>query len=313
MSIISPEQMDFSGKKFSMIISGPPGVGKTTLAMSAPNPILVDLDKGVSRIRAQHRRTTIACENYEELLRDIQSDAVKQADTLVIDTGGSLVTYLQDWAMRDNPSLNRQKNGAISLKGFGAVKNEFVRFTNMLQFTMDKNILYIFHTVEEKDGDIVKQRIMCEGAARNIVWQPCDLGCFLQVVGDKRYMAFGPDEHYYAKRCYGIRGLIELPDLDSGAPNDALTRLFAQARENIANETERYKAAEPTYRAAMEAGQSIVDSVVDAETAQAAGTHIKRITHALTSEKEIRAMLSNKIKDLGLKWDKGTGAYIAAE
>ena len=223
------------------------------------------------------------------------------------------MTYLQDWAMRDNPTLNRQKNGAISLKGFGAVKNEFTRFTNMLQYTMNKNIIYIFHTVEEKDGDLVKQRIMCEGAARNIVWQPCDLGCFLQVMGEKRYMAFGPDEHYYAKRCYGIRGLIELPDLDGGAPNDALSRLFAQARENIARETEQYKAAEPAYLAVMEAGRSIIGGVVDGETAQKAVIQIKRLDHALTSEREIRALLTARIKELGLKWDKEAGAYIAAE
>lgn len=60
MAILEPEQMDFSQKKFSMIIAGAPGSGKTTLAMSAPNPILVDLDKGVSRIKAMHRRTTMS-------------------------------------------------------------------------------------------------------------------------------------------------------------------------------------------------------------------------------------------------------------
>ena len=40
------------------------------------------------------------------------------------DTGEAFVTYLQDWAMRTNPAQNRQKNGAPSLKGFGAVKEE---------------------------------------------------------------------------------------------------------------------------------------------------------------------------------------------
>ena len=310
MAIIEPEQMDFRQKKFSMIIAGAPGSGKTTLAMSAPNPVLVDLDKGVSRIKAMHRRTTIVCERYEELLEDLRSDAVKQAETIVIDTGGSLVTYLQDWAMRDNPNLNRQKNGAISLKGFGAVKNEFTRFTNMLQYTMDKNIIYIFHTVEEKDGDVIKQRLMCEGSARNIVWQPCDLGCQLQIIGEKRYMGFGPDEHYFAKRCYGIRGLVEIPNLEDGGKNDILTRLFAQARENIAEEAEAYKAEEPTYLTAMEMGRSIVNGVVDGKTAQEAVLQIKTISHALTSEKEIRAMLAARIKELGLKWDKGAGAYV---
>lgn len=313
MAVYEPEQMDFSEKKFSMIVAGAPGTGKTTLAMSAPDPILVDLDKGVSRIKAAHRHTTIVCDDYEELLKDMQSDAVRRAKTIVIDTGGSLVTYLQDWAMRDNPTLNRQKNGAISLKGFGAVKNEFVRFTNMLQYTMDKNIIYIFHTVEEKDGDVVKQRLMCEGAARNIVWQPCDLGCQLQIIGDKRFIGFGPDEHYFAKRCYGISGLVEIPNLDNGAPNDVLSRLFTQARQNIAQEAAAYKAEEPAYLSAMDAGRAIVEGVVDGETAQAAGGKIKQIVHALTSEKEIRAMLSARIKELGLKWDKGAGAYVPAE
>lgn len=313
MSIYQPEEMDFRSKKFSMIIAGAPGSGKTTLAMSAPNPVLVDLDKGVSRIRAMHRRTTIVCDKYEELLEDIQSEAVRQAETIVIDTGGSLVTYLQDWAMRENPTLNRQKNGAISLKGFGAVKNEFTRFTNMLQYTMDKNIIYIFHTVEEKDGDIVKQRLMCEGAARNIVWQPCDLGCQLMILGEKRFMGFGPDERYFAKRCYGISGLVEIPNLDNGAPNDMLTRLFAQARENIAQEAAQYKAEEPLYLAAIAAGREIVDNVTDGETAQAAGGKIRGLRHALTSEKEIRAMLSARIRELGLKWDKEAGAYVHAE
>ena len=183
----------------------------------------------------------------------------------------------------------------------------------MLQYTMDKNIIYIFHTVEEKDGDVVKQRLMCEGAARNIVWQPCDLGCQLQIIGEKRYMGFGPDEHYFAKRCFGIRGLVEIPSLDDGGKNDILTRLFTQARENIAEEAAAYKAEEPAYLAAIEAGRAIVAGVVDAETAQAAGPHIKQLSHALTSEKEIRAMLSARIKELGLKWDKGAGAYVSAE
>ena len=173
MAVVTPNEMDFSNKNFSMIISGSPGIGKTTLALSAPNPILVDFDGGISRVKARHRKTTIVGDTYEEVLKDLEtSSAVKAAETIVIDTGGALITYLQDWAMRDNPTLNKQKNGAISLKGFGAVKSEFVRLTNKLQYTMKKNVIYVFHTTEEKDGDVTKQRLMCEGAARNIVWQP---------------------------------------------------------------------------------------------------------------------------------------------
>ena len=66
--------------------------------------------------------------------------------------------------------MYRQKNGDISLKGFGAVKGEFIRLTNWLKTTQNKNIIYVFHTVEEKDkdGNII-QRLMCEGGSE----EPC--------------------------------------------------------------------------------------------------------------------------------------------
>ncbi len=115
--IKKPEEMTFSDKKFSMLLYGAPGVGKTTLALSAPDPIIIDFDRGMSRVKAQHRKTAIFCDTYEEVLNDIKSPEVSDCQTLIIDTGGSFVTFLQDWAMRTNPTVNRQKNGAISLKG----------------------------------------------------------------------------------------------------------------------------------------------------------------------------------------------------
>ena len=53
--ILTPEKMDFSKQTFSAIIYGSPGIGKTTLACSAPRPLLIDFDRGVSRVRADHR------------------------------------------------------------------------------------------------------------------------------------------------------------------------------------------------------------------------------------------------------------------
>ena len=307
--ILQPSEMDFSNKNFSMIISGSPGIGKTTLALSAPDPVLIDFDKGISRVRAQHRKAAIVCDTYEEVLKDIQSPEVKAAKTLVLDTGGAFITYLQDWAMRDNPALNQQKNGAISLKGFGAVKSEFVRFTNVLQYTMNKNIIYIFHTMEERDKDITKQRLMCEGAARNIVWQPCDLGCFVQMVGDNRFCGFSPTEEYFAKGCYGITGLIEVPELSSGTPNDFITRLFDRARENIAAESAQNAKEMMGYDQAMKNVRAIMAEVVDAETANQAAGQMRDLQHHLTSEREGRELFRAKVKELGLTYNKQEQRY----
>jgi hypothetical protein len=309
MAIVRPENMDFTGKKFSMIISGSPGTGKTTMALSAPNPIIIDFDKGISRVKAQHRKPTIMCANYEEVLADLNDPEIKRFETIIVDTGGSFITFLQDWAMRDNPGVNRQKNGAISLKGFGAVKAEFVRFTNQLQYTFNKNIIYIFHTVEQKDKDTTKQRLLCEGAARDIVWQPCDIGCFLQIVGDDRVAGFSPTEEYFAKGCFGVSGMRRLARLSDSVPNDFLTTLFTEMQQCIADESQIYEAEKENYNKAMEAGKKIVAKIKDAETANLVAKEIEEINHALTSRKEIGAVACARVTELGLKWNKEKKAY----
>jgi len=312
MPVVQPNEMDFTSKKFSMIISGSPGIGKTTLALSAPRPVLIDLDKGISRVQARHRKTAVICDTYEQLKNDLETPEVKAAETIIIDTGGSLITYMQDWAMRDNPGLNKQRNGSISLKGFGAVKGEFSKFTNHLQCIANKNIIYVFHTVEEKDKDNTKQRLMCEGAARNIVWQPCDLGCHMQMIGDDRVLGFTPTEEYFAKGCYGITGLIKVPTLTPTSYNNFLTLLFDQAHANIEAEKELYAEENALYESAMETGRGLIIGITDAVTAQASGEAMKGIVHALTSEKELRIAFTEQLAKTGLKYDKGVKGYVKA-
>ena len=306
-----PEQMTFSNKKFSMILYGSPGVGKTTLALSAPDPVLIDFDRGVSRVSARHRTPTMVCGTYEEVLHDIEDPLVKGFQTIIIDTGGSFVTYLQDWAMRSNPAANQQKNGALSLKGFGAVKSEFNRFTGRIRDVMDKNLIYVFHSVEEKDKDgLPIQRLLCEGSARNNVWQPCDFGAYLQMIGSKRYLSFSPDQEFFAKGCFGIEGRREVPALNADTKNDYLTRLFGEARDNIAEEDRIYSGAREKYASAVEYGRTIIDNIVDVDTANSAMPVIKAIEHALTSKAEVNAMFNAKTKELGLVYDYAMREYV---
>ena len=312
--IVSPENMSFSDKKFSMILYGSPGIGKTTLALSAPNPVLIDFDRGLSRVRSQHRKPAIFCDTYEDVLNDLESTEMKQFQTIVVDTGGSFVTYLQDWAMRTNPAQNRQKNGAISLKGFGAVKMEFARFTNYVKDTLNKNLIYVFHSMEQfdKDGN-PQQRLMCEGAAKNIVWTPCDFGGYVQMIGGRRVVCFTPEQEFFAKGCHGIKGQIAVPELGITDANDFISRLFEQAKANIAAEAAEFAPVKEQYDRVMETVHAMVNSVVDVETANRAANDLPGLAHALTSKKEASALLTEKARSLGLTYSKSAGGYIAKE
>lgn len=312
--IKQPNELTFTDKKFSMIIYGSPGLGKTTLALSAPDPVLIDFDRGISRVKAYHRKTTIVCQTYEEVLNDIQTPEVRDCQTIVIDTGGSFVTYLQDWAMRTNPTVNKQKNGALSLKGFGAVKQEFARFTNNVRDVMNKNIIYVFHSDEQKDKDgNPVQRLQCEGAARNLVWQPCDLGAYMQMIGTRRILSFTPESEFFAKGCYGIDGQREVPAIGPNDKNDFLTRLFEEARKNIEAENEAFAPIKEQYDAVMIEVNKIIDGIETAEDATAAAASLPKLDHALTSKKEALGLLTAKASALGLVWVKADKVYKQAE
>lgn len=312
--IKQPNELTFTDKKFSMIIYGSPGLGKTTLALSAPDPVLIDFDRGISRVKAYHRKTTIVCSTYEEVLGDIQSPEIKDCQTIVIDTGGSFVTYLQDWAMRTNPTVNKQKNGALSLKGFGAVKQEFARFTNHVRDVMNKNIIYVFHSDEQKDkeGNPI-QRLQCEGAARNLVWQPCDLGAYMQMIGTRRILSFTPETEFFAKGCYGIEGQREVPAVGPNDKNDFLTRLFEEARCNIEEDNKAFAPIKEQYDAVMIEVNKIIDSINNAEDATAAALSLPQLEHALTSKKEALGLLTAKATALSLVWDKAAKKYKSME
>lgn len=301
--IVKPENMNFSDKTFSMIIYGSPGVGKTTLALSAPDPILLDFDNGVSRVRAEHRKDTSICKSYKEVLADLHSPEMAEYKTIIIDTGGSLVSFLKDWAMNEKGA--KTKSGEFnSLKGFGFVKAEWASFTEYIKTVLHKNVIYIFHANEEKDKDGNPiQRLVCEGSVRNSVWTPCDFGGFLQMIGDQRVICFTPEQEYFAKGCHGIVGRIPVPALAPGAKNDFITSLFETAKANIAAEAEGYNAIKAKYDEIMKLVKIIIGGVTDEQSANDAVKTIPTMEHVLTSKKEASAMLNAKAQSIGLKFN----------
>lgn len=307
--IKQPQQMTFTDKKFSMIVYGSPGIGKTTLALSAPDPILIDFENGVDRVRADHRKLTIVCENYEEVLHDIESPEVRDCQSIIIDTGGSFINYLKDWAMRVKGC--RAKDGSFnSLKGYGVVKNEFASFTSRLRDTMRKNVIYIFHADEkaDKDGN-PQQRLLCEGATKNSVWNSCDFGGYMQMLGESRTIAFTPTQEYFAKGSHGIAGIMPVPDKGINDTNDFLSNLFDKAKANIAHENDVFAPMQAQYEAVMKQVREIVGAIQTADDANRAAAALPDMQHALSSKREASIMLKEKANSLGLKWDAEAKSY----
>lgn len=298
----------------------------TTLALSAPKPLYIDVDLSAERINREVLNMAEGItqpRDYEELRRDLGIGAndmelqavkgsLKDFDTIVIDTGGKLLTIMGQYGRKIEPKYG-QRDGSLSLKGYGWLGKEFQRFLDHCIYELDKHIVIIFHTVEEKDGDDTKLRIKAEGSSRNNVWEVMDLGGFMEMRGNTRTIGFSNCERYFAKGTRGIHGVMPIPELGPGVKNDFLTRLFEQYNAVSAEETKRAAEEKAKYEAAMEEAKRIIGSLTNADSVNAAIADFKGIDHALTSGKESGVLWNAKIKELGLIFDKVLGKYTPKE
>lgn len=309
MAIRQPEEILGQKKRIRMLIAGYPGIGKTTLALSAPRPLHIDCDFGLDRVEARYRVPFIQPQSYDELLADLVPENLRDFETLVFDTGGQLLTLMSLWAMKKDPKYG-QRDGTLSLKGYGFVGKEFMRLMDYCFYELKKHIVMVFHAVEEKDGDNTRLRIKVEGQTKNNVWEPMDLGGFMEMHGNDRVIGFSNCERYFAKGTRGIKGVMKVPELGPDKPNDFVARLFDQYNKQAADEVRMAEEQKEAYEAVMEKGQAIIAKIEDANTANQAVEEMKQLEHVLTSRQELAYLFSQKVAELNLVLDKKTKQYV---
>lgn len=301
--IVKPSEMKFEGKKLFIIIAGVPGIGKTTLALSAPKPLLIDLDKGVDRVETRYRTDTDVVGSYEELRNDLEKTDLSPYETIVIDTGGKLLEMLKPVAIARD-SRNGQSNGELSLKGYGAVRklfNEFVTFVKSL----NKHLVMVFHATEVMENDTMKLRIRMEGKSRDEVWDSVDIGGFMEMRGNKRVIGFSNCDRYYAKGTHGISGVQSVPTLNGEDNNKFLTNLINDVIHNLTSENETFT----KYQELMRVLLPHITNADNDRLLNKAYDEVKNATHVLTSKDELWNALKVKAKELGLVYDKERNVF----
>ena len=304
--IKKPAEMINTENRFRVLIAGYPGIGKTTLGLSAPKPLLIDVDFGINRTMASVRKDYIQPESYDELLNDLKGD-LSEYETIVIDTGGKLLDLMKAYVIK-NDIKNAKKDGTLSLQGYGAVGREFTRFMNYIYFDLRKHCVIIFHAVEEKQDEDTKLRILVEGSTKNTVWQNVELGGFIEMRGDKKVIGFNNCERYFAKSSFGIKGNYTIPELDGTQQNDFLTKLFEQANKNIQEESKVFEAERKEYQEVMDKYIPVIENMT-VETVQEISDLMQTIEHKLTSKKELSNRFLEKLKSLNMQWNKEKQQY----
>jgi hypothetical protein len=291
---------------YNVLLYGKPGATKSTTACSAPNPLLIDVDRGITRIHAPSRpEAFIQPQTYQELLDDISGN-LSEYKTIIVDTLGRLLELMTAHALKVNPKL-LQSDGTLTQKGWGWLGNEFHSFANRIR-SLNKNVVYVAHAVEEQDGEQKVYRIDAGGKAKKEIFKDMDLVGFVEIQGNKPMINFGFSERYYTKNSIGITDFESLPNVLKGEQNNYLTNLFSRASAKAAEDGERNKKYAEIKRIII----SNIEFVSDAETATNSLDAIYKMDHVYHSLAEARHLLNEKVRILGLEWDAKTKKFKAA-
>lgn len=289
-----------------VLVYGQPGLGKTTFALSAPNPVLLDFDNGVHRVKPEHQTATLQVTSWDDVIETIPE--LKPFRTIIIDTAGKMLDFLSAYLIKKNPKLGKS-NGALSLQGYGERKAEFNAFLKQLS-SMGKHIIFVAHEKEEKEGDTKYVRPEVGGSSGTDLYKELDLIGYMEAIGKKRTISFAPTEKYYAKNACGLSEVIELPELSPTVQNNFFeTKILTVYEDALKDRVEKIG----VYSELMDTIGAKVDAVTDAETANEVLNWIESAEHIWSSKLLAKKQLSDKVKTVGVEYSPKDKAFVPSQ
>ena len=300
MSIIKRPAEIVGKETIAALIYGQSGMGKTTLACSAPSPVLFDFDGGVARIKDEYRVPTVQIAKYQDAL-----DALKELET----DGGEFKTIIVDTAskMIDSIIVHICGTAQPKLQQWGLINATFKSFLRSVQ-SFGKNVVFVAQREVEKNGE--DTRYVPQFRASNYKDVICDLDVcgYMEMVNYKgtptRQITFNPTDRNEGKNTAEFAPAYLLPELKQGAPNNFLADRFA---EYVAKQREKAeKRAETTKKVSdkLVEYQAEADSCEDAESINALLEKMKKEKAVGDLRLRLAHLINDRATSLGLKLNK---------
>ena len=306
MSLLTQPSELKHNQPISCLIYGQPGTGKTTLALSADKPVLIDLDRGLYRVEKRFQCPSLQVENYQQILDLLKSGELAPFNTIVIDTLGKLVDRMGDYVARQNPKF-KQGDGTLSMKAWGAIKVQFTALVKQI-FNSNKSVIFVAHEKEDKDDDIRFVRPDVSGSSGKDIVKELDLMGYMEMKGNKRTVSFTPNEKYYAKNALNLPPVIEVPKTASGNTffQDKIVAAVAEKRRQEAELLADYESL-----------KNIIETKVG-EIKDIAGLNeiygeIRGLQVIWDSQFFANKLLKEKSVELKAKYSKETGKFEVAD
>lgn len=304
MSLIKRPAEIVGKETIAALIYGQSGMGKTTLACSAPAPVLLDFDGGIDRLNEAHQVPTVQITSWKDAEAALAE--IEQADefkTIIVDTLSKMIdSIITDICGAAQPKIQQ----------WGLVNAKFKSFLRSVQ-SMHKNVVFVAQREVEKDGEVT--RYVPQVRASNYKDIICDLDVcgYMEMVSNKgkevRQITFNPSSRSEGKNTADFAPAYIIPTLDENKANTFLAERFT---EYVARQRERNERRATLINAVSEKMKEYAALLAECNDAMS----INEVLTKAKGEKavgDLRLRIATAIKDrataLGLTLNKENKLY----
>lgn len=283
-------------KTLCVTIYSAPGLGKTSLAFTASRPLLLDFDRGSHR--AVDRKDVVQVSDWAEIA-NIKAADVEGYDTVVIDTAGKALEVLAQDVIKSNARL--AFGGALNQQGWGQLGVRFGAFLRMIR-GFGKDVILIAHMDEQKDGDVIKERLKVQGGSKDLLLTDSDVIARISIFNKERHLVFSPTETSFGKDPAGLASM-PIPD----AKNPAFATCMADVIQTVKDKLNEMSDAQLHHKTEVDWFKQILPEIMTADDINEILGRSKR------AGKDVALLVVARAAALGLEYDAGKAGYVYLE
>lgn len=300
--------------RIKCLIYGQAGMGKTTLAISMPKPLLFDFDGGVTRVNYAHLENvdTVQIQSYNDFIEVLKED-LSAYETLIIDTGGKALDFMAEYIIKNNSKMGKA-NGTLTLQGYGERKAIFQALCRQISM-MDKHLVFVAHRETQKDGDDMRYVPLFGGSNYDSLVTELDLVGYMEANGKKRQITFDPSSRNDGKNTCNLPSQMEIPIIvnEQGQPTAKNDFMLERVVKPYISRLEERKNKGDAYNSIIAELKENIDLITDADSANDFVKRLPNFNHIGSSKAMAVELLTKKRKELGLTQNKDTHLYENAE
>lgn len=297
-------------RNVKVMVYGQAGMGKTTLALSAPKPVLFDFDNGVNRLNVNHTESIgiVQFQSWNDVheILTAQASELEPFETIVVDTIGK---------MMDAIIKQRCANGQPRLNDWSFINNEFKWFTNTVT-SLGKHVVFVAHRDTRVDADSTVFIPALREKSYNSIVTDLDLLGYVEMKNENgrqvRSITFDPTSRNDGKNTCQLPGMMYIPVIldqqgRKTAENDFLTKnVIARFNADVNAKLDKQKEYNDARNEICDGVQQITDARSANEFTKSVKSYAK---HGNSIVIYARDLFSKKVNELGLVWNKETKEY----